>query len=419
MSRDTAGVPAWISVCDSSGINGGVHTEDRAARYRRRWKPQPLPALVNVNRASCVHACSMHAFTPCAIVPGAGCGSLLPGVRGGGPELAAVARAVESRRVARSRVCRRHGARRRTSPGEPRSPASAPRRRSCGATACSSRRRSAASPWPVARRIPGSPATTARWPSTRRPIGGSRADPDRSRSKVWLVVEAFRRSDGQRLWEYRTEATGPLPELHEKHNLATPTPVTDGQRVYAWFGNGQVVALDMDGRVVWTRHLGAEYSPFQAPLGPRQLAGAVRRSPDPAVRPPARRLSAGARRADGQAAVEGGPRRRAASRTARRWSCPGRTATSCSSTRRERIDVYDPATGEAAVARRRATADADSLRRLSRRPDLSEPRVSQQRLHGHPARRARRRHGDARRSGRRHPARPTCRRSCTTTGCST
>ena len=96
------------------------------------------------------------------------------------------------------------------------------------------------------------------------PIGGSRAEPD---ARVWLVVEAFRRSDGQRLWEHRTEVTGSLPELHEKHNLATPTPLTDGQRIYAWFGNGQVVALDMDGRLVWSRHLGVEYSPFQARWG--------------------------------------------------------------------------------------------------------------------------------------------------------
>ncbi len=58
-----------------------------------------------------------------------------------------------------------------------------------------------------------------------------------------------------------------MPEVHEKHNLATPTPVTDGQRVYAWFGNGQLVALDMDGRLVWTRHLGSEYSPFETQWG--------------------------------------------------------------------------------------------------------------------------------------------------------
>lgn len=105
-----------------------------------------------------------------------------------------------------------------------------------------------------------------------RPIGGSRQDVGRgggatAREPVWFVVEAFRRSDGRRLWEHRTEATGLLPEVHEKHNLATPTPATDGKRVYAWFGNGQIVALDVSGRVAWTRHLGVDYAPFDARWG--------------------------------------------------------------------------------------------------------------------------------------------------------
>jgi len=83
-----------------------------------------------------------------------------------------------------------------------------------------------------------------------------------SDGKLYLAVEAFRRSDGKRAWEYKTEATGERPESHEKHNLATPTPVSDGKRIYAWFGNGQVVALDMGGREVWKRHLGKEYGSF-------------------------------------------------------------------------------------------------------------------------------------------------------------
>ena len=99
------------------------------------------------------------------------------------------------------------------------------------------------------------------------PIGGRREGADRSDGEVWLVIEAFQRSDGQRSWTYRTRATGPIPAVHEKHNLATPTPVTDGARVYAWFGNGQIVALDMDGRVVWSRHLGTEYSAFETLWG--------------------------------------------------------------------------------------------------------------------------------------------------------
>ena len=80
--------------------------------------------------------------------------------------------------------------------------------------------------------------------------------------KLYLIVEAFRRSDGKRLWEYRIAATGERPAVHEKHNLATPTPVSDGKRIYAWFGNGQVVALDMEGRELWKRHLGVEYGSF-------------------------------------------------------------------------------------------------------------------------------------------------------------
>jgi outer membrane protein assembly factor BamB len=94
------------------------------------------------------------------------------------------------------------------------------------------------------------------------PIGGARMAPARE-GNVFLVVEAFRRSDGLQLWEHRTPATGPFPEVHEKHNLATPTPVTDGDLIYAWFGNGQVVALTVDGKQVWTRHLGIEYGPFE------------------------------------------------------------------------------------------------------------------------------------------------------------
>jgi outer membrane protein assembly factor BamB len=43
--------------------------------------------------------------------------------------------------------------------------------------------------------------------------------------------------------------------------------VTDGQIVYAWFGTGQIVALDMSGNVVWERHLGREIGPFDINWG--------------------------------------------------------------------------------------------------------------------------------------------------------
>lgn len=82
-----------------------------------------------------------------------------------------------------------------------------------------------------------------------------------------FVVEAFARADGKRIWEHRIEAAGALPGVHDKHNLASPSPVTDGQMVYAWFGTGQIAALDLNGRLVWQRHLGAEISPFDVIWG--------------------------------------------------------------------------------------------------------------------------------------------------------
>jgi outer membrane protein assembly factor BamB len=95
-------------------------------------------------------------------------------------------------------------------------------------------------------------------------LGGTRAADS---SKTVFIVEAFSRSTGARMWERRIEAAGDLTPTHEKHNLATPSPVTDGKLVFALFGTGQIVALDPDGSVAWQRHLGKEYAPFDVQWG--------------------------------------------------------------------------------------------------------------------------------------------------------
>ena len=103
--------------------------------------------------------------------------------------------------------------------------------------------------------------------SRENPIGGRREEPSTAAEPIFLVVESFHRSDGRRLWEHRFAARGPYPTLHEKHNLATPTAVTNGELLFAWFGTGQIVALDMRGGVVWSKHLGEEYAPFDINWG--------------------------------------------------------------------------------------------------------------------------------------------------------
>jgi outer membrane protein assembly factor BamB len=94
---------------------------------------------------------------------------------------------------------------------------------------------------------------------------GPNAQPDGDRTM--FVVEAFDRSTGRLAWDYRFEAVGTLPTVHEKHNLASPSPVTDGQMVFAWFGTGQIVAIDTGGKLVWQRHLGQEIAPFEINWG--------------------------------------------------------------------------------------------------------------------------------------------------------
>ena len=97
-----------------------------------------------------------------------------------------------------------------------------------------------------------------------RALGGTAAP---ATDTLSFLVTALSRVDGRTLWEFELPAEGRLAEVHDKHNLASSSPVTDGRRVYAWFGTGQIVSLDMSGALVWSRHLGREYSPFDINWG--------------------------------------------------------------------------------------------------------------------------------------------------------
>jgi len=89
----------------------------------------------------------------------------------------------------------------------------------------------------------------------------------RSRAEVGFIVEAFDRSTGKRLWIHEAAAEGELPPVHDKHNLSSASPVTDGERVYAWFGTGQLLALDVSGKPAWSKNLAKEYGAFDIQWG--------------------------------------------------------------------------------------------------------------------------------------------------------
>ncbi len=70
-----------------------------------------------------------------------------------------------------------------------------------------------------------------------------------------LSLLAFRRSDGQRLWE-QFAPEGRTQSSHFKNGHASATPVTDGERVYVFFGARGLVAFSLDGQVLWHQDLG-------------------------------------------------------------------------------------------------------------------------------------------------------------------
>ena len=69
----------------------------------------------------------------------------------------------------------------------------------------------------------------------------------------------FDRASGEQIWE--TIIPGPLEKEARKvqiseHGFATPTPVTDGEHLFAFLGRAGIVALDLDGEVLWQARLG-------------------------------------------------------------------------------------------------------------------------------------------------------------------
>jgi len=45
--------------------------------------------------------------------------------------------------------------------------------------------------------------------------------------------------------------------------MASPTPVTDGKHVFAFFGTGDLFCLDREGQLIWHRSLATEYGRFE------------------------------------------------------------------------------------------------------------------------------------------------------------
>jgi outer membrane protein assembly factor BamB len=69
-------------------------------------------------------------------------------------------------------------------------------------------------------------------------------------------VLAIKRSDGSVLWRRTVTEEPPQSATHADGSWACGSAVTDGQRVYAYFGSYGLYVLDMDGNPKWAKRLG-------------------------------------------------------------------------------------------------------------------------------------------------------------------
>jgi len=84
-------------------------------------------------------------------------------------------------------------------------------------------------------------------------LGGERRDVIRP-AHQWKVI-CLELSSGKIIWEQVVYKGTPASPIHVKNTYASETPVTDGERVYAYFGNLGIYCLDSQGHEVWSRQV--------------------------------------------------------------------------------------------------------------------------------------------------------------------
>ena len=156
--------------------------------------------------------------------------------------------------------------------------------------------------------ISGQEPATPQWPRFRGPNGSGVSDRDKppttfgpTTNRIWqtpvpsghssptvwndlvfltgveddaLVLGAYRRRDGTRLWQQRAPAAS-LEKVHAFSSPAASTPAIDGERVYAYFGSYGLVAYDLTGKEIWRKPLPAPPTDYGSATSPIVFDGKV------------------------------------------------------------------------------------------------------------------------------------------------
>ena len=78
-------------------------------------------------------------------------------------------------------------------------------------------------------------------------------DPEK---KTRFIVMALDRTTGKVLWQKTVRDAQPHQSTHESGTWASASPVTDGERVYAFFGSNGLYCLSTDGKLLWEKDFG-------------------------------------------------------------------------------------------------------------------------------------------------------------------
>ena len=81
-------------------------------------------------------------------------------------------------------------------------------------------------------------------------LGGDRPVPKETHR--WMVY-CLDIETGKVVWEKEVRQGTPQHGHHLKNTLASETPVSDGERVYAYFGNVGMFCFDLDGKQLWSK----------------------------------------------------------------------------------------------------------------------------------------------------------------------
>lgn len=97
------------------------------------------------------------------------------------------------------------------------------------------------------------------------------ADDRGTMEKLTRHLVCLDRATGKTLWQKDVPAKTPdtdYSKMVREHGYATHTPVTDGERVYVFFGRTGVYAYDLSGKELWSKEVGKYFNTFGSGASP-------------------------------------------------------------------------------------------------------------------------------------------------------